>query len=79
LWAAVHDALRASLAIECARRDDRPAIEHSSPLNAAHHQVHVALDPASSQLSPFLSFRKIRTRVSLSEYLNPAPSGNNIF
>jgi hypothetical protein len=53
LWAAVHDVLRASLAIKCARRDDLPAIEHSSPLKAAHHQVHVTLDPASSQLSPF--------------------------
>jgi len=79
LWAAVHDVLRASLAIKCARRDDLPAIEHSSPLNAAHHQVHVTLDPASSQLSPFLSCRKIRIRVSFSEYLNPAPPGNNIF
>jgi len=53
LWAAVHDILRTSFAIKCARRDDRPAIVHSSPLNAAHHQVHVVLDPASSQLSPF--------------------------
>jgi hypothetical protein len=79
LWAAVHGVLRASLAIKCARRDDLPAIEHSSPLNAAHHQVHVTLDPEARNFPLFLSCRKIRTRVSFSEYLNPAPPGNNIF
>jgi hypothetical protein len=53
LWAAVHDVLRASFAIECARRDDLPAIEHSSPLNAAHHQVHVTLDPEARNFPLF--------------------------
>ena len=51
--AAVHDVLRASLAIKCARRDDLPAIEHSSPLNAAHHQVHVTLDPEARNFPLF--------------------------
>jgi hypothetical protein len=54
LWAAVHDVLRASLAIKCARRDDLPAIEHSSPLNAAHHQVHVTL---TQKLATFPFFK----------------------
>jgi hypothetical protein len=53
LWAAVHGVLRASLAIKCARRDDLPAIEHSSPLNAAHHQVHVTLDPEARNFPLF--------------------------
>jgi len=53
LWAAVHDVLRASLAIKCARRDDLPAIEDSSPLNATHHQVHVTLDPEARNFPLF--------------------------
>jgi hypothetical protein len=79
LWAVVHDVLRASLAVKFARRDDLPAIERSNPLNAAHQRIHVTLYPSKLVTFPFFNLPEDSSKVSISEYLNPAPSGNNTF